>query len=71
MIDCCFAEKFRDENNRTLVSHELEGAPLPHGIGRGPWDAAALSQTGKASGRSLLAHVALVLALSVSGLAHL
>ncbi|WP_176037873.1 autotransporter-associated beta strand repeat-containing protein [Brucella tritici] len=69
MIDCCFAEKFRDENNRTLVPRELEGAPLPHGIGRVPWDAAALSQTGKASGRSLLAQVALVLALSVSGLA--
>lgn len=69
MIDCCFAEKFRDKNNCTLVSHEFGLASLMHKTERAPSGAVVLVQAGKASGRSLVAQVALALALSVSGLA--
>lgn len=76
MNDCCFAGKFRDENTRTLVSREARNEMSMRGIELTPWRRAfALGQTGRVAGSgverggSLLAQVALVLALSVSGLA--
>lgn len=76
MTDCCFAGKFRDKNNRNFVSRELWDGALMQGAERKPWNfPPAPGQAGEAAGSrmqrggSLLAQVALVLALSVSGLA--
>ncbi len=76
MNDCCFAGKFRDENTQTRVSREGRIEMSMRGIERAPWARAfTLGQaSGAVEGRlerggSLLAQVALVLALSVSGLA--
>ncbi|KAB2755643.1 hypothetical protein [Brucella anthropi] len=76
MNDCCFAGKFRDENTQTRVSQERWNEMSMRGIEHAPWERAfALGQAGGAvesgvgRGGSLLAQVALVLALSVSGLA--
>lgn len=76
VIDCCFAGKFRDENNRNFVSRELWDGASMQGAERRPWNfppvqgqAGEAARSGMQRGGSLLAQVALVLALSVSGLA--